>query len=651
MSWIMSLMLAGMMVTSQSIFPIYTNQNIAASNSAQYVVVAPQVVLLDETERFEQTYPLNANGKVSVSNVNGSITIESWDKNEVKLEAVKTADSRENLNAVKIRIDAKPDYLRVETDFDSQRSRNDGNWKNRKLEVQYRLWVPRNAVLDEIETVNGSIIVSNMTNMTKVSTVNGEIRATNLRGTTNIETVNGTINADFDNLQNVSEIRLEAVNGETNLKLPSDAEATIKAETTNGNISNDFGLPVRKGKYVGRDLYGKLGSGAVKIHLGTVNGTTTIRRRQDGKSVSPVTNLLSANSDDDDDAVINGTINDAKINRQVAKAMRDSGKVSAEAMKEAAKEMKNAQKEIEKAQSIDYGKVINEAVVQSMADTIRSSTAIATSVMNEKMQADMKRQMESLKQRGFMLRNANLPAIESKSETFTVKSKPKVTINAQNCRVSVRGWDKSEVKYSIVKLARGGNQSPIQYTANHSDKEVNITVSEAEGTPNGMYFGSANQVRVEVFVPKKSNLRILTNQEIRVEGISGEVDLKGANEAVNVRDVDGKLIVSSDDGAIRVIGFSGEINSRTVEGTMSLEGDFQKLSASAVDGKIILTLPDNANATLQSNAEINASGFNLVKDASGAMLWRIGDGGANYNLQVDGGQIYLRRASELNAVN
>jgi hypothetical protein len=69
---------------------------------------ASTVVRLDETERFEQTYPLSAKGRVNVSNVNGSITVEAWDRNEVKLEAVKTADTRESLADVEIKSTRAP---------------------------------------------------------------------------------------------------------------------------------------------------------------------------------------------------------------------------------------------------------------------------------------------------------------------------------------------------------------------------------------------------------------------------------------------------------------------------------------------------------------------------------------------------------------
>ena len=153
------------------------------------------------------------------------------------------------------------------------------------MEVQFHLTVPRTAVLSGIETVNGSVTVSNFTNQTNVSAVNGQVTATNLRGAANLSTVNGTVVADFDRLEPGSKISLETVNGKVNLTIPSDSSATVKAESVNGNITNDFGLPVRKGKYVGRDLYGKLGSGDTNVKLESVNGELAILKKKDGKTL------------------------------------------------------------------------------------------------------------------------------------------------------------------------------------------------------------------------------------------------------------------------------------------------------------------------------------------------------------------------------
>src|SRR6185369_1652367 len=138
MTWLYSLVFAGLLFSSQN-GPVKVSAD--SNSNTQIFSVA------DETERFEQTYPLTPNGRVSVSNVNGSITVNAWDRNEVKLVAVKTADSKERLADVEIKVDAKPDYLCVETNYDNWKNHGNGErWRNGKLQVDYELSVPRGAV-------------------------------------------------------------------------------------------------------------------------------------------------------------------------------------------------------------------------------------------------------------------------------------------------------------------------------------------------------------------------------------------------------------------------------------------------------------------------------------------------------------------------
>ena len=143
MSWLYSIVFAGLLLASDG--------NQTPSNANHNVVPVPvsQIVVADETEKFEQSYPLSRNGNVSVSNVNGSIIVEAWDRDEVRLEATKIADSRETLADVEIKVNASADSFSVETDYKSWKwgdKRNEN--RNRKLEVEFRLSVPRTAVLN-----------------------------------------------------------------------------------------------------------------------------------------------------------------------------------------------------------------------------------------------------------------------------------------------------------------------------------------------------------------------------------------------------------------------------------------------------------------------------------------------------------------------
>ncbi len=98
MSWLYSIVFAGLLFSS--------NNDTAFSKAEIEIRQAPGLeviaALTDETEKFEQTYQITANGRDSVSNVNGSIVVEAWDRNEVRLEATKIADTREALADVEI---------------------------------------------------------------------------------------------------------------------------------------------------------------------------------------------------------------------------------------------------------------------------------------------------------------------------------------------------------------------------------------------------------------------------------------------------------------------------------------------------------------------------------------------------------------------
>ena len=638
MYWLISLVMAGVMFSAESNLPVHTNYNIAESNNIT-------VVRLDETERFEQTYPLNANGKVSVSNVNGSITIETWDNPQVRLEAVKTADTKERLSEVEIKIEARQDSFSVETNYDNWK-RDGKGWRNHgKLQVEFKLTVPRTAVLDEIETVNGSITISNAANTTKASAVNGEVRATNLRGTANLSTVNGTVEADFDQLQTGSRISLNTVNGTVNLMIPSDANATVKADTVNGSISNDFGLPVRKGKYVGKDLYGKIGSGDVQIKLNSVNGGLSVKRKNDGKSVNPATNLLNMKNEDnddwndDDEDEDNSNIKSPKPPKPPVPNELDN-----EALNKSIEDaVKQAEKEIEK---------ISPELKKITAEGFKQAAEELKLINSEEFKKTLKEAQETQKAVLAQMREANWlvgsPKLEKKSGSFAVKGIPKITVEAKNCAVTVRGWDKSEVGYSIVKISRR-SQKPLatdsSISVKNTDSEVNIKVLSETASADDVIFNELNRVRLEVFVPKKSNLKITTSGEIRLEGVSGEVELNGADDAMDVRDSDGKLRLTTADGRIRVIGFKGEIHAQTADGDVHLEGDFQKLFAHTEDGAIILTLPGNVNANLATNKDITNEGLALTKEKENN--WRVGKGGADYLLQSADGQIIVRTANAL----
>ena len=631
MSWLYSLVFAGLLFSSG------TNGVRVNKPTLTPVNYDTQAARQTETERIEKTFPLNPNGRVSVSNVNGSISVTAWDQNIVKMVAVKSADSKERLADVDIKIDARPEYLKIESDYGGWKTRSgNGTWHNNEnLTVEYQLSVPRGAVLNEIETVNGSVTLADFTNYTKASSVNGSVKASNLRGAADLSTVNGEVAAEFERLETGSKIALETVNGTVNLLIPSDANATLAAESLNGNITNDFGLPVRKGKYVGRDLKGRLGSGDVEIKLESVNGGLTVKHRNDGRPLSPATNLLPKGDDDwdsdndgDNDIKVMSAADVAKMNREIARSVSEAQRAAA---RQVEAEMGKIAPQVDK---------ITAETMKSVADSIKAVD------VEKSIQVNMERQRQAMYSMRDALFMAGVPRVEAKDASIPVKGTPKITINAGDCAVQIRGWDRSEIKYSVTQLAAGRDEDPIQISENHTDSTFNIKLTGGHDDSQSDIFGKiASKTRIEIFVPTRSDLKVSSTSEIRIMGVTGDLEVTGHDEPINIRDSQGKLTLTNGDGRARVVGFEGEMNARTDSGDIYLEGTFAKLTGRAESGNITLTLPSNANVDILSNTDVDSDGFDLTKRDNGT--WRLGSGGTKYEFNFGDGSLIVRNSSTL----
>lgn len=260
------------------------------------------------TEEFHQTYQLSPQGRIELDNLNGAVHISSWDRNEVKVDAIKRARSKERLDEARIIVDSTASLLSIRTQYPNHDHDfwNDDRHDN-PASVEYTLTVPRTARLDEIKLVNGGLDVRDLSGEVRASCVNGRIVAQNLQGPAKLNTVNGELEASMGQLSpSSSSLEFSSVNGALRITLPSDAKANLEANTVSGNISDDFGLPITHHQLVGRSLRGELGGGGTPVRLSNVNGEIEILHANDNRPLSPAKNLerdrsRSHDNDDDDD--------------------------------------------------------------------------------------------------------------------------------------------------------------------------------------------------------------------------------------------------------------------------------------------------------------------------------------------------------------
>lgn len=610
------------------------------------------------TEEFHQTYPLAAGGRVSLSNINGAVKVQTWERAEVKVDAVKSARTAERLREAQIKVDASSSRVRIETEYPESSLRwsdRDGERHENPASVEYTLTVPRGVNIDEITLINGNLAITGVTGPVKASSINGRVTAAGLSGPINLSVINGRLEATLDHLNEAGDVNLSSVNGPLVVTLPSDANATLRASTVHGGITNDFNLPVRVGEYVGRDLEGRIGQGGADVRLSNVNGSVQLRRAEDGRPLSPVTNLLSetkGRGDSDDDM--------AEAAREAGEAARDAARDAARAVREATREAEQGRREalteVERERR-DAERERRDAA-RERADEDRDRQREIARAAREAERAikdiDKDRLKEDIKG-GFDNSYGAARRTERESNTFKVTGAPRVRVETFDGAVNVHAWDKPEVMYTAVKRATDDREMQgIKLKAQAAGSEVNIRADFDKSfahvyNDNGgrVSYTSNASAEFDLYVPRNSALFISTGDgRLRIDGVNGEVELRTGDGSIDVTGARGRLRAETGDGRIRVENFEGDAEARTGDGRITLDGNFSRLAARTGDGTISLSLPEGANATVETDGEsVYNDGVAVAEtDAeSRVRRWRIGGGGQVLTLRTGDGQIILRR--------
>jgi len=255
---------------------------IALLLSAAAAQPSPQ---LPSVETFDRTVPLPAGGSFSISNVNGSIDIVGWDREEVRISARKiTSGPAENLRQVAISLDLAPGSVSVSTHYPEG--------SGVEVNVEYQVRVPARVLLGSVTTVNGSVAVHDVSGEGSLATVNGNVTLSRSAGLFSARATNGNLALELlsldggvaprrDASRGSSRLALSAqtINGSVVLALPASAGAELDARTQNGDFSSELPLLAHTSA-AGRSIRGRVGSGGPLLQLRTVNGSIRLRIAQ-----------------------------------------------------------------------------------------------------------------------------------------------------------------------------------------------------------------------------------------------------------------------------------------------------------------------------------------------------------------------------------
>jgi DUF4097 and DUF4098 domain-containing protein YvlB len=572
------------------------------------------------TEEFHQTYPLSATGRVSLANINGGVKIKVWDRAAVQVDAVKKAYRRDRLTEAQIEVTSTEEHIRVKTEYpdrDQNFRSGEGRYDNPAI-VEYVLTVPRKATLESIELVNGQLDIEGVEGNVKASSINGPVTARGMMGEARLTTVNGPLQATFTQLDETKPVSLGSVNGPLTLVIPSNSNASVRASTVHGSISNDWGVKVKHGEYVGHSLDAQIGTGGPRLKLSNVNGPIVISRAQDGQALSPATSIASTDKARDEMMSEDITrevemttaeltlqkIETARIARETRQAQREAQRQVDAAMRQAEREIQQAQRQIQRQQiRVQPRPVINRNRVP----------------------------------------NTDWNKFNSQeSKSFAVSGSPRVSITTFDGQITVRGWDRAEVSYTATKRA-SDEESLKRITIQTEQQGQTLSINAVnENSDNG-------SVVLEVQVPRNSSLHVTSGDgPLTLDGVSGDITLRSGDGPISVNNSGGQLHVNTGDGPIQINKFDGQVDARTGDGPIALDGNFNALSARTGEGEISLTVPAGSSFTIETNAVdgISNEGFDVAEDITPSprvKRWKVGNGGRVFVLRTGGeGKVLLR---------
>jgi hypothetical protein len=225
--------------------------------------------------------------------------------------------------------------------------------------------------------------------------------------------------------------------------------------------------------------------------------------------------------------------------------------------------------------------------------------------------------------------------------------------------ITVRGGPTKDVVVETRGSERGGHERPVPPNATGMHRldlggNAGLDVTEENNVVNIKTTAWIKQADLVITVPYRSSLQLksISNGEIHVEHVDGEVDAEALNGAINLIDVSGSVVAHALNGAIHV--------------TMDHVDPSKPMSFSTLNGEIDVTLPANVRANVRMKTDngdiysdfdvkLQATSHAASSDSgerhNGAYHIRvdrtvsgtINGGGPEYQFTSFNGQIFIRK--------
>ncbi len=207
------------------------------------------------TKEAQFQNPDNPDNRLLVYNINGSVSVEGYDGQEVKITAQKKLENiaqqkaDQTLEELKFVVEENGDQVLVHLDAPFIEVKKAGGQVSYRIDdwdrdydfvVDITIKVPSDLNLDISTINNGKVSIADVTPEELIATnVNGAVELTNISGRTQTRTVNGDIRASYT-VSPSDDSSYETLNGTIEVLFPENLSADIRFKSFHGDLYSNF---------------------------------------------------------------------------------------------------------------------------------------------------------------------------------------------------------------------------------------------------------------------------------------------------------------------------------------------------------------------------------------------------------------------------
>jgi hypothetical protein len=197
-------------------------------------------------ETFEQIYTIEPTANVTVINGDGAVFIHGSNTNEMRVQAIKRAYTRERLKQIAVNVSIQPGSISINTKFPPKTK---CALFDRSGTVDYTIVIPATANLARLELDDGEVLVDGMRSQRMHARLgSGRMFAHNCFGNVALTLDRGTLTLAYDWWEPAKlSIQAKIAHGNAWAFFPTDIVCHLVAETEHGKIGNDFEEVAQRG--------------------------------------------------------------------------------------------------------------------------------------------------------------------------------------------------------------------------------------------------------------------------------------------------------------------------------------------------------------------------------------------------------------------